>query len=415
MINLALEGGRIYVHTLSEGVSRWDGTQWRNWFPLPVDCTAGCDTTFRNPVFSFALLVDKDGRKWTACWARQMEVWNDHVAPPAFTRPTYNDALDPQRHTFAAGAALDSANGHWFGMDTPDLGNPDIAPIGLDYYDSSGAFVANFRPDNPINHTNMRGNGKIKAVTVDLTGAIWIGHAGAGVQWFRYSGADTTDFKNVFPVEDVDVSGLAASGDTIWVSTTNDLRWYQRATGAMQASFPIPAGPSQLALDPLAVATDGSIWLGTLNGVRVYNRDGSPRTDYTVANSPLANDEVRTIRVDRTTGAIWVATAGGLNRFDPFFVPPPPPVIPRLSLTVYPNPSFLTGIGVRLSVIGNTTTYQGWVFDITGRRLRRVGAINGGLLWDGRDGEGKLVEPGVYFIHLEGGGRSATTRVVLLR
>jgi hypothetical protein len=201
----------------------------------------------------------------------------------------------------------------------------------------------------------------------------------------------------------------------VWASTTNDLRWYERSTAALKGSFPIPAGPSQLAINPLAVATDGSVWLGTANGIRVYNRDGSPRVDYTVSNSPLASDDVRTIRVDRVTGAIWIATAGGLNRFNPFYVPPSPPVLPRLQLNLYPNPSYLTGIGIRLKVSGNTTVYQGWVFDITGRRLRRVGAINGGLIWDGRDADGRLVDPGIYFIHLEGGGRTATARVVLLR
>lgn len=415
MNNLLIEGGRVYVHTIDQGIARWDGAQWRNWFPRSSNCTVGCDTTFINPVFAFALLADKDGRKWSACWAGRMEIWNDHVDPPSFTRPTYNDALDPVRHTFAAGAALDLRGGHWFGMDTPDLGNPDIAPIGLDYYDSIGTFVRNFRPEN---QPTMRGNGKIKAIDVDFTGRIWIGHSGAGVQSFTYTPGDTViTFNNAQPVEDLDVSGIVASGDTVWVSTTNDLRWYQRATWAhnSQNSYPIPAGPSQIATNPLAVATDGSIWLGTLNGIRVYNRDGSTRADYTAANSPLASDEVRTIRVDPASGAVWIATAGGLNRFDPFFVLSAPPPLPRLELSVYPNPSFLTGIGVRLSVQGNTTTYQGWVFDITGRRVRRVGAVNGGLLWDGRDEAGRVVDPGVYFIELQGGGRTATARVVLLR
>lgn len=410
MNNLAVEGQNVYVHTIAEGIARWDGSTWRNWPALPSDCTAGCDTTFRNPAFAFALLVDKDGRKWSSCWGRQMEVWNDHVSPTQFIRPPPDQGL-PESHTRAAGAALDSSSGHWFGMDTPSLG--EIDPIGLTYYDSIGVFIGNFRPGSA--QPSMRGNGKIKALTVDHTGRIWIGHAGAGVQYFTYAGEETLQFRDVSPPDLVDVSGLVATGDTIWASTTNDLRRYNRATGALQVSLPIPAGPSQVAINPLAVATDGAVWLGTTNGVRVYNRDGSVRTDYTIDNSPLASNEVRTIRVDPLTGVMWIATASGLNSFDPFYVPPPPPSLDRLEVRVYPNPSFLTGIGIRLSVEGNTTTYRGWVFDITGRRIRGVAALNGGLIWDGRDDDGRVVEPGIYFIHVEGGGQSGTARAVLLR
>ena len=48
--------------------------------------------------------------------------------------------------------------------------------------------------------------------------------------------------------------------------------------------------------------------------------------------------------------------------------------------------------------------------------IRRFhGAGNGAVVWDGRDDEGRLVSPGIYFVRAEAGGRAVVARVVLLR
>ena len=52
-------------------------------------------------------------------------------------------------------------------------------PTGLDYYDSTGAYVGTWGPGSPPGVSLVRG-GKIRAVTVDRTGRVWIGYAGTG-------------------------------------------------------------------------------------------------------------------------------------------------------------------------------------------------------------------------------------------
>jgi len=37
------------------------------------------------------------------------------------------------------------------------------------------------------------------------------------------------------------------------------------------------------------------------------------------------------------------------------------------------------------------------------------------LLWDGRDGDGRAVGSGVYFVMLRAGARSATTKVIRMK
>ena len=416
LINLAMDGPRIYAITFDQGVGRFDGTRWRNWFPTPASCQTGCDTTFLNPLFSIAALVDEQGRKWIGCWSVAMEIFDDSVSPPQFVRPTYppGEGINPERHTFAVASALDSTYGHWFGMDTPDLGNPELAPIGLDYYDATGAWVANYRPEN----TPSMPGGKIRGLAVDRRGRVWVGYSGQGVAYFDVPAlGDQLDLHPVTGTSSLDVQGMAAIGDTLWVFANNELQQYSAATAQLKRSFPVPAGSAgNFAIYPLAVARDGSVWLGTVIGIRVYEPDGRTRADYTTANSPLASDEVRSIRINPSTGLAWIATAAGLNSFDPGYVPPPPPQLARLDARVYPNPAPLSAIGVSLSVLGNASDYRGEIYDLSGRVLRRFSGVgNRRMVWNGRDGDGRVVRPGIYFIRFEAGGRTSVARVVLLR
>ena len=59
------------------------------------------------------------------------------------------------------------------------------------------------------------------------------------------------------------------------------------------------------------------------------------------------------------------------------------------------------------------------ILDVSGRLVRRilrgpVAAARHEILWDGRDDEGRLVPPGVYFCRIQAGTAAATRRVVLL-
>ncbi|SFS92869.1 Two component regulator propeller [Zhouia amylolytica] len=57
---------------------------------------------------------------------------------------------------------------------------------------------------------------------------------------------------------------------------------------------------------------EGTIWLGTSEGLTSYN--GKSFTNYTVTDG-LANDEVWTLAIDKS-GTLWVGTVGGVSTFD---------------------------------------------------------------------------------------------------
>jgi hypothetical protein len=162
------------------------------------------------------------------------------------------------------------------------------------------------------------------------------------------------------------------------------------------------------------VSADGTIWIATVNGVRSFSKDGT-RRDYTTENSPLASDDVRTIRVDRRTGHVWLATSAGVNRFDPGYTAPAT-VLPALTVRAYPNPVRLTGIGLAIRLDGNSAGYSGAIYDLNGRRVRSFDAPgNGRVVWDGRDRNGDLVHPGIYFLRAHSAGRSAVVRIAVVR
>ena len=83
-----------------------------------------------------------------------------------------------------------------------------------------------------------------------------------------------------------------------------------------------------------------------------------------------------------------------------------------------PNPfNPRTTIRYRLPSDGAVTLA---VFDIEGRRVGTLasGARAAGwheVAWDGRDADGRVLGPGIYFARLEAGDRTVVTRMVMIR
>lgn len=429
--NIAVDGPRIYVNTAAEGIGRFDGASWKLW--PPGRCVApGCDndTTFQNSSFSFALLVAPGGRKWFSTWGvtnplantpGAIERLDDSVDPPVFDRVTsWPGDYISLRHTFALGSTIDSSSTvvggrTWLGMDSPERETPAYLPIGIDEYDSTGAYLATWGTADGLK------TGRILSLVTDRHGRVWVGTTGGGVQYFDPPSVPGTKptFRDVSIAESgatLDVRGLAVTGDTLWVQSSNDVRWYDIDAGSFGALFTALAAPADVAGHPLEIAGDGSVWAGTVNGVRVYERNGDVRIDYTSDNSPLGAEEVRAIRRDPLTNQMWIGSSAGLHVFDPGYTPPAPPAVEHLAANVYPNPARVTLIGAGLRVTGNGTTYDGAVYDLTGRRLRTFsGVANGSIIWDGLDRNGQVVRPGIYLVQIKAGGRTTTVRAVFLR
>ena len=422
IINLALQplsvGSQLYINTYVEGVGRFDGKQWRTW--LPQTCTSRCDTTFLLPIYTYSIQATPTGKKWVACWAGPIEEFDDSVSPASFTHhvEAYTEALAPERHSFGWATAIDPGGGIWFSLETNGQGNPVPPALGLDYYDANGVYVRNFGPTNTNPANPMRG-GQIRGLTVDHRGRFWVGYTGQGLQYFDWPlpASGVPDFLTVPGTENFYVQSLRAYGDSLWVLTTSDLRRYdaRSANPVSNAIFSPPGETAQNAIRPLEVGPDGSVWLGTGSGLRVYHPGGRIE-DFKTSNSALASDAVRAIVVEPKTGVAWIGTSAGLNRYDPYYVPPPPSTAPNLHVSIYPNPMTLTAIGSPLRLSGSSDVYAGEVYDLNGRVVSHFSEVRDGhVFWSGFDDHGSIVKPGVYFVRVTSRGHSATTRVAVVR
>ena len=100
--------------------------------------------------------------------------------------------------------------------------------------------------------------------------------------------------------------------------------------------------------------------------------------------------------------------------------PRPAPSIPRLVLTVQPNPS-AGGAVISFSVPpGVATALDLVILDPAGRRVRALVPGRGSagpraISWDGRSDAGRPVPGGIYFVRLRLGEETVTRRLVVIR
>jgi hypothetical protein len=427
--NILAIGGEVWAHPVNDGVSRFSYASgvWTNW--LPCGCGPAQNTSFMNPIYSYTLQLDRGGHLWTSHWDTGIERVDLRANPLYFDHayPTWGVARDDtlSRHSDGWSSAVDSLGYVYIGGDTPELG--DWEPMGIDVYDTTGAWVINWKTTNA-----GLGSNQVRAIAYDqVNHLVWAGFANRGISYFPIDSIDADlstppdrandhqrlpTFSPITPLLTSNIFGLVAHGDSLWVLSSSDLKRVRGSTRSVQSTLDLLAQPAPTgSVHPLDVAADGSVWTASVEGVRHYIPGGG-HEDFTADNTPLADNEVRSVSVDPVTGVVWIGTASGINAYDPGYQPPAPPKIAALHVTAYPNPARLNASGIRLLLRGNAGAYSGEIVDINGRVVKRFEtSADGEIAWDGRDRDGGLVRSGVYFVHTRGGGREATARVVVLR
>jgi len=235
-------------------------------------------------------------------------------ASPAKLSFTHLSVADGLSHADVRAVAQDQQGFMWFGT---WLG-------GLNRYDgyTFKVYKHDDRDERSLN------NDTVRTLFVDHSGVLWISTHGPGLE--RYD-RDTDSFTH-FRHHPHDPSSLPDNNvkaffedetGTLWVGTHAGLSRFDRSSGKFftyrsRADDPTSFGETHvqsIALD----ATTGLLWVGTEDeGVRVLDRSTRHFTPYVhnlVDPSSLSDNAVYHILQDRT-GAIWLSTYRGLNRFD---------------------------------------------------------------------------------------------------
>jgi TSS9, PorZ, N-terminal beta-propeller domain len=201
---------------------------------------------------------------------------------------------------------------------------------------------------------------RVNAVTKDLSGDIWVG---------------TDDGVAVF-----------FSPESIFSSSPSD------------AVTPIFEQRPLLRFEKVtAIAVDGGNrkWIGTINGIWLFNPDGSEVIEnFRENNSPIPSDKITSIGIHPKTGEVFFVTEKGLVSYrgtatDGKEV--------HESVTIFPNPVPPDYNGI-INISGLVENAIVKITDINGRLFYELKASGGTAAWDGRDYKGNKPTTGVYMI-----------------
>ncbi|MBS1910402.1 MAG: hypothetical protein JST22_00315 [Bacteroidetes bacterium] len=147
-----------------------------------------------------------------------------------------------------------------------------------------------------------------------------------------------------------------------------------------------------------AVAVDAlnRKWVGTDQGIFLLNAEGDQvLTKFTTDNSPLVNNQIRSILAVDATGDIYIGTKNGMNRVRTIAVEPS---TGDGQLALSPHPFRIPSAEpLRIKGLPSDATVK--IFGPGMTLVREFPAPGGAVaLWDGRDASGNDVPSGVYII-----------------
>lgn len=200
-----------------------------------------------------------------------------------------------------------------------------------------------------------------------------------------------------------EIYALAKDRDgAMWVGTNNGLAVFQAPEQAFAADFaatlPIVAGRPVLEGQVIrAIAVDGGNrkWIGTEAGVWLLNDAGDQvLAHFTAQNSPLLADKIIDISLNHKTGEVFIATEAGLVSYrGAATVTAGKPDC----ATVFPNP-VRPGYEGLVGISGLPNNAHVKITDSAGRLVYETQAAGGTVAWNVRDGSGRRVPTGVYLV-----------------
>jgi len=150
--------------------------------------------------------------------------------------------------------------------------------------------------------------------------------------------------------------------------------------------------------DVLAIAVDGANrkWFGTRNGIFVQSPSGEEQiAKFDVDNSLLFDNNIKALSFNELTGEMYIASNKGLQSFRTETTG----ANDRHSTNVFafPNPVRPEYQGP-IAIKGLARDAEVKITDIDGQLVFQTEALGGQAIWDGRDVNGREVSGGVYLV-----------------
>jgi len=166
-----------------------------------------------------------------------------------------------------------------------------------------------------------------------------------------------------------------------------------------------------------AMAVDGANrkWIGTSNGVWLLSSEGDTIiTKFTEDNSPLLSNSIEHINIDPVTGDVYFSTNKGLISYRGTATEGN--TTDDKSLYIYPDPVPSNYDGM-IAIRGVAANSDVRITDITGQLVYRTIANGGQAVWNGMDYTGHKAQSGVYLVFAvsKDGTQKTTGKFILHR
>jgi len=329
--------------------------------------------TLQDPTFLVIGGIAKDSRN--NIWVLNYDAADRKVLAaltPDSTWYTYENPIAPTINQYL-GITTDQYDTKWFYSLDPNR-------MGLFYYNENKTFT-NLSDDKYgfLNSNSGLNSNSVSALLVDKRGDLWIG-TNLGV--------------NVIS----NVNAVLGSGQNpnFKISSLYSLR--------------------QQSINTIAVDAVNQKWVGTNQGLFIMNPDGTNLIAvYDSKNSPIPNDQIKSVTFDETKGIAYVGTDGGLTAF---LTAAKRPADTFTELEISPSPLIIPRNGTNLKISGLVKDASIMILTAAGRHVRTITTL-GGLegFWDGRDEGGEYVNSGVYIIvaYNEKGNNLKTGKIAVIR
>jgi len=219
------------------------------------------------------------------------------------------------------------------------------------------------------------------------------------------------------------ISALAVDKQgELWVGKTPGINIIFSPNNPQQSQIiDLPAFRNQL-ITFIAVDAINRKWIGTKSGVFLMSPDGfTVIAQYNSKNSPIPNDDIKSIAMDQNSGTVYFGTDYGLSSLTTDAVAPPETMG---ELFVFPNPFNIDNFNYKsLNIKGLVKDSEIKIYSISGKLIKILKAGSsespGGSLahWNGRNDKNELVPSGIYLIvaYDRDGTNVATSKVAVLR
>ncbi|WP_073308386.1 type IX secretion system anionic LPS delivery protein PorZ [Flavobacterium terrae] len=292
------------------------------------------------------------------------------------------------------------SNGQWQGYNLPVLQNPSVVSYGR--------------------------------MAIDKNGTKWICSNSGGIIGFNENYNNRclrlTEGSDVGNLPTSDVRAVAVDNkNKLWIGTAYGLR--------VMSSVDSFLNQDQLTSNSIIILEDGlaqellynqfitdivvdganNKWIGTAGAGVFYISDDGQKTFniFTKENSPLPNNTINDIEINKVTGEVFIATEGGMVSYRGNATSGTENLE---NVVVFPNPVRPEYSG-NVSIAGLIDKSNVKITDIEGNLVFEAVSQGGTVIWDTKNFGGKKVASGVYMVMVsaEDGAQTKVKKVMIVR